>query len=405
MTLPGDLKKALRGELDDIWIEEARPTETFTCIVEAPDGEVYAMTEDLRVFLANSAYDLGRQVADLKTLGISGCGVSKLFYDDVNDEWLVFYQRVAPDNRICQARVSRDFKTLIGKQEPMLIDGTQPPYGNNEIGPAIATGDFGHAYGLALVAETQSGAPALIYSSDFSARPLPSWTLRKRVLLAEAPSYGTYAGAPGKGFAIDGGTQAFQAGEYIAWLIGTHSQGRDRTLRPAWMILDREKGTYVAAYSPLTVLPQRCALDAREGAWGFALTGVWKRELNLYVAAYKRKGAARISKLLVYRLPPRLLRPDAYPVVIWHIWVGDSIAAGDTSPAILGYGRKTIHFTSSTAGDLTVYLDAIGRNDWKPLFTQTGVTSVLTQTRYSGLRMRLGFSVAATVSAYVVVEH
>lgn len=400
-----DIRGALREELDDLYLGEVEVPEgwgSITCVVEHPDGQVYAVDNMGRIGEMDDPYRVSKVVKTV--LGFNG-GLVKLFYDDVNDGWLMAYQRQEPDNRACIARLDREFN-VVAKQEPILVDGEQPEYGNNELGAFIQTLDRDDKGLFLLFDEVASGVGSghgAAYTPDFSKTPLPEWTWKPRILLQESKMYDTYNDAPGHGFAIDGGTKAVQLGHEFCWLLQVH-HGYQGQLIPAYALYDREKDVLVAGYSPIPVVSIH-DLNIRTVIYGFALTGVWRREFYLYITKlyYKEGRWGAVRRIHVYRLPRELLDPTKRPV-IWHVWINKSIETGETSPAIPGFGRKTIFFTSDTAGDLTAYLDAIGINDWKELFTLTGITSALEQTTFSGLRMRFKFSASAKVSLYVVAE-
>jgi len=87
-----------------------------------------------------------------------------------------------------------------------------------------------------------------------------------------------------------------------------------------------------------------------------------------------------------------------------YLWDGASIGAGDNSPAVYmePYDEITIDFTSDTSGDLTVEADALGDDDWEDYITKTGTTGEFLTVDEHFVRIRLRFSVAATVTAKVL---
>jgi len=94
--------------------------------------------------------------------------------------------------------------------------------------------------------------------------------------------------------------------------------------------------------------------------------------------------------------------------VTW--WRDTSISAGDTTrPAVVfGYGVKTIYFVTDTLGTLTIEAIYDERKDWEEYDTLTDVGPGPLKPPYNmvgnSIAVRLKFSVAATVSASIVMR-
>jgi len=134
------------------------------------------------------------------------------------------------------------------------------------------------------------------------------------------------------------------------------------------------------------------------------LTWLPNRKLNLFFAMFPNHPPSFRHEIWCMRLPEERLDPKNYRALIFYPWFNDSIEAGEATRPFIAYGRKTIHFTSDTSGNLTLSEDAFGDNNWRTVFTVSNVTEAVEQTTHSAPYGRLEFSEAATVSAVVIVE-
>jgi len=220
-------------------------------------------------------------------------------------------------------------------------------------------------------------------------------------LTAEAKSYAAYAGEAGKGYAHNSKLPLFRIGDEYVGLMSIHSGSEGlHSQTPVFYTYDPTKCHVVCGWYP-NLLAGTTLTYKKWGALTFFhyFTDVFGRRFD---AIYRRnwKGIyypfrCRFPEELLYELGKKR---------IYTLWLGTAISAGDTTPVIPGFRRKTIHFTSDIAGDLSVLLDAVGRNDWKTVHTEIGTTDALIFTDRAGLRMRFSFSVAATVTLHVMVE-
>ena len=101
------------------------------------------------------------------------------------------------------------------------------------------------------------------------------------------------------------------------------------------------------------------------------------------------------------RIDPSLFRLRNRDFVLWIPWLNTSISVGSTSIPFSGVGKKTIYFSSSASGDLTVQASPDGVT-WFDLLYIPSVTSTVKEITSEAYAMRLKFSASATVSAYVV---
>jgi len=120
---------------------------------------------------------------------------------------------------------------------------------------------------------------------------------------------------------------------------------------------------------------------------------------NLFYAVQGPKGYEH--SIWAVTVNPDMLRPINQESVMWLPWYNQSIAINEVCIPFSGLGKKTIYFTSSAVGNLTVQADPAGRGEWYDLYTVPNTTQV-TQTYHEALQMRLKFSAAATVTARIV---
>jgi len=388
------LRRVLREELDDLWIREVSPPEGVEVLRNASifrdpptwSPKILFCDMDERLYVADIDEEL--EVEAPKTLPFTGFYPS-ILYDAVNENWLMLVWHPGPIGVRCYGlyRVSKDFETVIASEDPLYVEGVM-----------WDTGGAGFLQPFAddrMYVFADGGPGTALLRGDPSALPLPTLTRRPYPVTVEAPWYATYAGAPGKAHAHDGVSCAIQVGDYWVLCLRTH-----HGLVFCFSVWDEEKEHYVTgidlegiafSYQPGFDIPE----------WGFITRALGRA----YILIYDCMAGPLTPRFKTYavRLPRGWLDPRGRRL-IYPLWFENAIAAGEASPAMPGWGRKTIHFTSDTAGDLRVELDAVGRNDWKEVFTLTGITSALEQTLHSGLRLRLSFSVAATVTAHVVCE-
>jgi hypothetical protein len=83
------------------------------------------------------------------------------------------------------------------------------------------------------------------------------------------------------------------------------------------------------------------------------------------------------------------------------IWNNESISAGATSLPLVtaGWSEATLLFKSSASGDLTVQVDVDGSGSWEDYVTRTATTKEILTIDEHFARIRLKFSIAATVTA------
>lgn len=92
-----------------------------------------------------------------------------------------------------------------------------------------------------------------------------------------------------------------------------------------------------------------------------------------------------------------------------HLWNGLAIGINEYTYPIpcKGYGNKTVYFLSNTNGTLTIEVDPTGNGDWHTYTPETIVANIFDPISITGKAcfIRLTFSVAATVSAWINLEN
>lgn len=309
-----------------------------------------------------------------------------LVYDYAYDTYFLYVCQGYAKNYLY--RVSADFTKVLASYETNLAGGDRGAL----VLASMPT--YRLIYLSDDVAEVWGDIP-----SDTS--KMPSFTSTGLPLRAEAKSYATYAGERGKAYAHDGSLPLTRWGDEWVGLIALHSGTEDlHTQAIAFYTYDPEKGHMSCCWSPV-ILATWSMLGKKWQAYTYFKHITDALGYRFHLVGYRMwKG---VYRPFLVRFPEWLLW-ELGRKRICTLWLDTQISAGSTTAAIPGWGWKTIHFTSDTAGDLTVYIDAVGRNDWKAIYTSTGVTSDVVQTTYSGMRMRLGFSAAAKVTAHVIVE-
>jgi len=410
------LRRLLRGEirnkLEDVVFEVEFPPEIkyplVGCVCQGEDTPIYILfsEEEKRAYVGEIDEDF--VVRNVRVLpGGEGFSHPHALWDLRSENWLLTMIN-APERRLKLSRLSPDLEREVASTYPLTVAGVEVVVGGfvslfytyelRDMAPTFTGKDPVWLIGDVHVPGVQPLTGVGLLVADNIAETLPTFGTHRGKLFPEAASYSIHAGEYGKGFTIDGASSPFQFGSHVAFIANTHHRGSKLPI-PCWMLWDNQAGRWVGGYSPqpLVEIPPSMYFIA---VHNFTLTSLLGRRLHLFLP-YLLDGAVRAVALPI---SPRAFPPEGYRQVIWSLWLDDAISAGENSPAIPGHGRKTVHFTSDTSGDLTAYLDAVGRNDWKTVFTLTGVTSALEQTLHSGMRFRLGFSVAATVTANVVVE-
>jgi len=112
-----------------------------------------------------------------------------------------------------------------------------------------------------------------------------------------------------------------------------------------------------------------------------------------------------LEEIWLSRLDPeaflgKLLSRCQYPFAVSESYTGGTWLETDIN--LLRWESKTLHFSSDTSGDLTVDVAPDQTDDWRTLFTRTGITEDITQSRQDFARMRIKFSVDATITAKLV---
>jgi hypothetical protein len=393
----------LREELDDLWLGEVEPPSgvnavAYASVFTAPDGSPKLL------FNAGDLYDVyvadvdeSLEVENPLKLPVRGMSPS-IAYDEVAGRWYLLVQSAVKSRRFGFYILSGDFKSVVASQDPLLVGGVEWNTGGHGFLHyfrnlyAFVDGGRGTELLKFLLSDLRSSPPKISPAQ----RPYP--------ITVEANTYATYAGEYGHGWAHDGVSGSVCVGDEIVFLLSVHNGFGDRGLTLCHTNFDAAKDTWATGVEyDMFFGPRTYGNGWYVGAFDYGcITDVLKRRYILLVNEWIA-GRTPLCKTYALRLPWWFLSPRGKRL-IYSLWLNNSIAAGETSPAMPGWGRKTIHFTSNTAGDLTTYLDAVGQNDWKTVGTHTGVTSVLAQTEWSGLRMRFGFSAAATVTLHVLVE-
>jgi len=241
-----------------------------------------------------------------------------------------------------------------------------------------------------------------VIPSDTSVMPTMSKT--GFPLRVEAKAYATYNGARGKMYAHDGSCPLIRFGDEFVGFIRLHSGMIElHSSALASYTWDPEKAHMVCGWSPILLSPRHLMFKKWTGTPALIfkhLTDLLGKRFYAIASQLYKNG---------YVQPLAIPFPEQYILEllkkrIYSLWCGNAISANETSPCIPGWGRKTIFFKSDTSGDLSVYLDPVGRNEWKEIAKETAITEAVIQTTYSGARLRLGFSAGATVTAYVIVE-
>ena len=92
------------------------------------------------------------------------------------------------------------------------------------------------------------------------------------------------------------------------------------------------------------------------------------------------------------------------------LWDNEAIGIGETTEIVPcdGYSRKSVYFLTDTTGDITVEIDPDGGGTWITLFTEAGIGVRAAAnpwafgTEFEFIYLRVTFSVAATVTCWVV---
>lgn len=396
------VRRVVREELDDLYLVELKPPSgvksiAFPTVFRWIDGseKVIFSDDDDNIYVADIDKDLS--ITNPVKLPFNGKAPSIIFDGDVERWYILVYVIEWRDTWYGFYVMDRDMKKVLAYQKPLLIDGTiWYPSGhgflllgsnlyafiNDAYKITIAIADLGNLWDI---------TPIINFRS--SKYPVSVWSSRYHIG-ATGPIYPRYhIGASGP----------IYLGDQLIFLI-TIDDIFGRGLVLAYSTFDPEKEHWTTGVNyDYIIAPPTSAWDEYGASWIWgSLTNLLGRhtilfltEADLYRTPY--------YKTYAFRMPWWLLSPHNKKLT-YTLWYNTSVSAGETSPAMPGWGRKTIHFTSDTAGDLTAYLDAIGTNDWKPVLTRSAVTSVVDQISYSGLRFRLGFSATANVTAHVVVE-
>jgi len=128
-----------------------------------------------------------------------------------------------------------------------------------------------------------------------------------------------------------------------------------------------------------------------------------------YVYILGRWSIVRLRKEQLLR---QAVKPSTIPLYFQDPdgkeWRDKSIAANDeTLPIVtLGYHYKTISFESDITGDLTILIDLVGDEDFESVLTRTitgGAPPTNFLVEYDCVQIKLKFSVAATVTARIVM--
>lgn len=407
------LRRVAREELDNLYVGRVSfprdlVSPALADVIEHPEGTVYAVVSAVNGPSGPGIYvcemdDVDRVTRVVKRVWDRGVD-APIFYDWVNDGWLMLVSSTTSPE-VALLRLDRNFNE-VARADPFRIEGVVLRFyglGPMFVGPGFP-GDSNPMY-ILLDNPVDLG---IAHTSDFSALPLPAFDWRPRVALHQSPDYAVFNGEYGRGGAIDGyatGTIISTGPGFYAFLVRVHSPPLNTCLFPAFAVHDRQAGRWVCgiSYEPIVSFFQTNRFESESEP--MVLSRVWK-EFHLYYTRmpwFKVAWNPTYRRTEIYRLPLDKVDWRRLPVV-WHVWNDESIPAGAVSPAIPGFGRKTIHFTSDTPGDLAVYIDATGRNEWKVDVTVPNTSSTIVYTDRSGLRMRLKFSVAAKVTARVVVE-
>jgi len=386
--------------LDDLYIQELTPPSgidwiDYPSVFTTPEGEVKILfNSNFDVYVADINEDL--EISNPLKLPIAGAGAS-IVYDHNSNSWLLLVISAIKFRRYGLYRLSRDFSTIIASQDPLLVDGYE--WHRGAAGCLFYPG--GGAPSKTLFAFLD-GYGIYLATGDIT-QTLPTLSLNKWPVTVEAKTWVTYNGEAGKGYAHDGVFSPVIVGDQLLLVFGIHDSF-DRGIILGWGTYDETKRHFSFGLDyDLIKAPRGYAFGGYMGTMyhGFITDLLGRGYTFLFTEHFEERTPKKKSYAM--RMPWQFLSPKGRRLV-YSLWQDTSIDANETTPCIPGWGRKTIHFTSDTPGDLTAYLDAVGRNDWKEVLSYSGVTSVLTQTAYSGLRFRLKFSEAAKVTAHVIVE-
>jgi len=343
-----------------------------------------------RLFLADvedfRVSEIQRLPSEIRADGL-GCD---MLYDWKYDTFFVYVCRSHGENYLY--RLSSDLTKVLAKTETNIGGGDRGAL-------AIADGKE-DKYRLFYLTDDETELSGAI-PEDTSL--MPSLASTGLPLRAEGKKYGTYNGEAGKTYAHDGTLPLARWGDELVGFITLHSGITElHASALAFYTYDPEKMHISCGWTPFILSPRYLTFKKwyktphLEYSYLTDLLGAKFHVIaNIHVVELDVPLALRISDRLLFELSKRR---------VYTLWLDTSIEAGATTAAIPGWGRKTIHFTSDTAGDLTVYLDAVGRNDWKEDVKAANTTDAILFTDHSGVRLRLGFSEAAKVTAHVVVE-
>jgi len=339
-----------------------------------------------------------KKVNVVKVMDIQPWWGATLFYDFIDDNFLLFYGHHTDDlgNHYGMYRLDKDYK-VIASQVPLMVDGAELKnlvYAP-EVGPLFSLrGVAGHpSYALGVIKDNTIGVE-MIYTDDFRGSGIPTFSQATGGLLAQSD---LFDGAFGQGGSIDSSTGVMATSVGFVFFVKVHTlKDTGRLLYPCFMRFDVNTGRPVAGISVESPLFLHM-LESEDYVYPTCVTNVFGAPV-VYLRHY-RLGKTYVSPLPTDALDYRRQR------VVWHVWIDESISANDTSPPIPGVGKKTVYFKSDTSGDLDIQYDPSGRGDiWMTRLSYTGITEALDEITGSAYTMRLKFSAAAKVSAYVVVE-
>jgi len=363
----------------------------------APEEQVYLADIDAQLNVTNA-----------EEMPFTGRNAS-IAYDDEADNWLVLVRR--PDShteerRMKLYRMSRDLGTIIDHQDPLEVDGTDW----NAAGPCTLWHPGGGGFGTDLYVFLEGAKVGVtarkgisLATGDITAADIPPLTENKWPVATEAPNYVTWNGERGKGYAYDGAMSPIPIGDLVAMPLYTHAVANGG-LSLGFLSHDPTKNHFVAGVTNSWIFgPRPFGKGMQVGGTRHGhVTRLLGRGYTLLATVGSNYGDG-YRKTYAMNLPWTELVPNRRPLT-YTPWLDNSIDAGETSPTIPGQGRKSIYFDSDTSGDLDITVDPVGRNQWRSIDTEAGVTAARHQTLWEALRMRLKFDTAATVTSTVTVS-
>jgi len=304
-------------------------------------------------------------------------------YDDENENWIVIacgHYAGTGDDRAAFFRFSEDFSTVLNEQAPLQVGGADIGFATSKV--SLLRFGGGQMVGLCETYMAYNGIRTNDYTAD-----LPTWTEQD-----PQPAVRATTGAN-----LEEGAALVTGKDQAVVLVPMHRDSGNFAVHPVFVTHDPSSGEALGGIGRNPVLGR---LDP-SGVRGNSLRLGCLTHLPDLIG-YNLFFNPDVDEIRVLKVPEERLTMAYQDLVTYTPWHSEGISGGDSTFPLPGQGRKTIKFTSDTAGTLTVEVrDSIG---WMTLDTFTNTTEEIQMTEYSADHMRLSFDTAATVSAAVSVE-